>query len=50
MMRVVSGVGWWRWLVCAMELGWGELMRGGGGAGVSDKLDQVRVDDRHNPT
>ena len=31
-----------------MELGWGELMRGGGGAGVGGKLDQVRVDDTPN--
>ena len=33
-----------------MELGWSELMRGEGGAGVSDKLDQARVDDTHNLT
>ena len=26
------------------------MMRGEGGAGVSCKLDQVRVDDMHNPT
>ena len=50
MMHVVRGVGWLRWLGCGMELGWSEVMRGGAGAGVSDKLDQVRVDDTHNLT
>ena len=36
--------------VCGVELGWSELMRGGGGAGVSGKLDHGRVDDMHNHT
>ena len=31
-------------------MGWSELMRGEGGAGVSDKVDQARVDHTHNPT
>ena len=35
---------------CGIELGCGELMRGGGGGGVRGKLDQGRVDDMHNPT
>ena len=51
MMHVVRGVEWVWWLGCGMELGWSELMRGGGGvAGVSGKLDHVRVDDTHNST
>ena len=50
MMYVVRGVRWVRWLGCGMELGCSELMRGEGGAGVSGKLDQGRVDDTHNPT
>ena len=50
MKHVVRGVGWLGWLGCWMELGWSELMRGEGGAGVSDKVDQARVDHTHNPT